>query len=131
MPAVFFEAPHRIARTLAQAHDMLGDRPIIAGRELTKAHETLVEQPISAWLKANADGASERGEHVIVVLPQPEGAILARDRPDDSLLAAEVGQMIETGGLRPKEAAKQLAAKYGISAKDVYALHTQRNKQNF
>jgi len=36
MPAVFFEAPHRVARTLAQLADKLGKRPIIAGRELTE-----------------------------------------------------------------------------------------------
>jgi hypothetical protein len=39
--------------------------------------------------------------------------------------------MIENWGVRPKEAAKRLSAKYGIPAKDIYALHTRRNRQNF
>src|SRR5688500_3849628 len=72
MPVVFFESPHRVAKTIAQVGQLMGDRPIVAGRELTKLHEQLVEQPISAWLKANEAGASEKGEHVIIVLPTQE-----------------------------------------------------------
>jgi 16S rRNA (cytidine1402-2'-O)-methyltransferase len=131
MPAVFFEAPHRIARTLAEARDLLGNRPIITGRELTKAHETLVEQPITAWLEANAAGASEKGEHVVIVLPPDPAAATPPTRPDDAGLTAEVGHLIENEGCKPKEAAKRLGAKYGIPASEIYALHAKRNKQNF
>ena len=35
----FFESPHRIAETLKAAADILGDRPIMVGRELTKLHQ--------------------------------------------------------------------------------------------
>src|SRR5215510_6899047 len=39
---VFFEAPHRIARTLEELASKIGNRPIFLGRELTKSHEELV-----------------------------------------------------------------------------------------
>lgn len=128
-PAVFFEAPHRVARTMGQLASKLGDRPIIAGRELTKMHETLVEQPINDWLASNAAGASDRGEHVIVVLPPEPGGSLARETPSDEALALELGQLTESRGLRAKEASKLLAAKYGLSASAIYALHARPRDQ--
>lgn len=128
MPAVFFEAPHRIARTMAQIRSVLGERQIVAGRELTKVHETLVEQPISAWLEQNEAGVSDKGEHVVVVLPPAKGSAPVSEVPDDRSIADEIGRMIENEGLRPKEAAKAVAAKYGLSASAAYALHARRNK---
>ena len=116
---------------MADAQSVLGDRPIIAGRELTKAHESLVEQPIEAWLRANAAGISEKGEHVVIVLPADPAMAGATMRPPDTELSAEIGQMIEHDGCKPKEAAKRLGAKYGVPASELYALHAARNKQNF
>ena len=40
---MFFEAPHRIRRTLQDLHDAAGDIQVVVGRELTKAHEELVK----------------------------------------------------------------------------------------
>jgi 16S rRNA (cytidine1402-2'-O)-methyltransferase len=128
MPVVFFEAPHRIARTMAQIRSILGERQIIAGRELTKLHETLVEQPISAWLDQNEAGASDKGEHVVVVLPPAPGSAPAAAALDDQSIADEIGRMIENDGLRPKAAARAVAAKYGLSASAAYALHARRKK---
>lgn len=125
MPVVFFEAPHRVAQTMAVLGDELGNRPIIAARELTKIHETLVEQPIMAWLKEHERGGRELGEHVIVVLPAETER---RERPSEEELVHELGQMTESGGMRPKEAAKQLAAKHGLTASEVYDLHIRRRR---
>jgi 16S rRNA (cytidine1402-2'-O)-methyltransferase len=36
---VYFESPHRIAATLADAAEVLGDRPVVIARELTKIHQ--------------------------------------------------------------------------------------------
>jgi len=47
---VFFEAPHRIRRTLEELREKVGDCRVAIGRELTKAHEELVRGPISAVL---------------------------------------------------------------------------------
>ena len=128
IPVVLFEAPHRIGRTMAQIRSVLGERQIIAGREVTKLHETLVEQPISVWLEENEAGVPDKGEHVVVIMPPDPGSAPAAAAPDDQSIGDEVGRMIETEGLRPKEAAKAIAAKYGLSASAVYALHARRNK---
>src|ERR1700676_1350210 len=47
---VFFEAPHRIRRTLEELKEEVGDCRVMIGRELTKAHEELVRGPISVVL---------------------------------------------------------------------------------
>ena len=65
---VLFEAPHRIAQTLADLHAGLGERDVVIGRELTKRFETIARVPLGearAWVEADPD--RERGEFVLVV----------------------------------------------------------------
>jgi 16S rRNA (cytidine1402-2'-O)-methyltransferase len=59
--AVFFEAPHRIRRTVRECRQTLGERPIVLFRELTKSHEESVYSP--------NDEVRELGEFCIVVSP--------------------------------------------------------------
>lgn len=61
---IFFEAPHRIERTLADLLLAVGDRPVAVARELTKVHEQLVIGPIS---KATNRLTSLKGEYTVVV----------------------------------------------------------------
>jgi 16S rRNA (cytidine1402-2'-O)-methyltransferase len=60
--AVFFEAPHRIRRTLAEVRIECGERPIMTCRELSKIYEELV-------VKQNVpvESIKEAGEFTIVV----------------------------------------------------------------
>jgi 16S rRNA (cytidine1402-2'-O)-methyltransferase len=41
-PIVFYESPHRIAETLEDMAQILGDRPVVIARELTKIHEEIL-----------------------------------------------------------------------------------------
>jgi 16S rRNA (cytidine1402-2'-O)-methyltransferase len=63
---VFYEAPHRIARSLADMLEVLGDRPAAVARELTKVHEEVIRGNL-ADLARTAAGAAWRGEFVVVV----------------------------------------------------------------
>src|SRR5690606_22426027 len=64
---VFFEAPHRVERTLADLEPLLVNRKIILNRELSKIHEQSVKWPIdSSQLKTSI---LARGEFVVVVGP--------------------------------------------------------------
>jgi 16S rRNA (cytidine1402-2'-O)-methyltransferase len=90
---VFFEAPTRIAATLAAMVEAYGGtRRAVVARELTKAHE---ESPAGtlAELALRFSGAAPRGEIVVLVAP-PEAA--APDQPGealDALLVALAGEM--------------------------------------
>lgn len=123
--AIFFESPHRVLRTLGDIRRLLGERQICVGRELTKAHQELVEQPISGFL----EGAKEpRGEYVLV-LPHTPMAQEQAARPTDEAIVAELGDMTEKEGLKPRAAAKALAAKYGLSASDIYQLSVRHEPE--
>ena len=69
MTTVFFEAPHRIVRTLEAMESIVGpDREIAIARELTKTFETIKRGPVSEivqWIKS--DPMQQKGEYVLMV----------------------------------------------------------------
>lgn len=104
----FFESPHRLASTLAEAAEILGgDRRVAVCRELTKMYEetrrgTLEE--IAAWA---ADGV--RGE--ITVVLEGAGVSTAPVNPED--LVEEVEFRV-SGGERLKDACRSVAGTAGL-----------------
>ena len=74
---VLYEAPHRVAETLADLHEALGERDVVIARELTKRFETIAQVPLAqaaAWLQEDPDRT--RGEFVLMVegrAPQAPG----------------------------------------------------------
>ncbi len=64
-PVVFFEAPHRIERTLIECSKYLVNQQIIVARELTKLNETLVVSPNIASIGT----VNPLGEFVVAVIP--------------------------------------------------------------
>jgi len=110
---VFFEAPSRIADTLAALAGAFGDeRPAAVCRELTKLHEQ-VRRGTLAELAAWAEGGV-RGEIVIVV----GGAPALEASPATAL--AEVQRRVADGE-RLKDATREVAAATGLSARELYA----------
>jgi len=73
---VLFEAPHRIAATLADMAAVLGSaREAVVARELTKAHETIYRGTLRELAaRAAADSNFARGEITLVVRGAPPGA---------------------------------------------------------
>ncbi|MCT9820626.1 16S rRNA (cytidine(1402)-2'-O)-methyltransferase [Microbacterium sp. W1N] len=109
---VFFEAPSRIADTLTAMADAFGaDRPAAVCRELTKLHEEVRRGALSDLAAWAADGV--RGEIVVVV----GGGAARVVSPDDAL--AEVQRLVATG-IRLKDAAGEVSAQTGHSARDLY-----------
>jgi 16S rRNA (cytidine1402-2'-O)-methyltransferase len=114
----FFEAPHRITRTLTEAAQYFGNRPIAVGRELTKVHQEFLRgtaQEVASRLEA------PRGEFTVVVGPGEAASKMDAPPVSDEQLAAEFGQDTETTGLRRREAVARLARRYGRPVRDVYA----------
>jgi 16S rRNA (cytidine1402-2'-O)-methyltransferase len=101
---VFFEAPHRIKRTLGELREQLVNRPIQAHRELTKINEELVD--------AGSSEPTERGEFTIVVGKQRE---LGSKTP------------AEVDGLKMLDLFGELTNIEAISADDVIMILAQLN----
>jgi 16S rRNA (cytidine1402-2'-O)-methyltransferase len=117
---VFFEAPHRVAATLADLAAAFGaERPAALCRELTKTYE----QVRRAGLGELADQAAAdppRGEITLVVGGAP---VVAKGRPsDEELRAALAGR--EAAGLSRRDAVTAVAAEYDVPRREVYALAT-------
>jgi len=110
---VIFESPRRLAGTLRELADVLGDRPACVARELTKLHEEAARGRLRE-LADRFDGPV-KGEITIVVAGAPEPAALGAADLDDAIRAR-----IAEG--RPVSAiASELAADAGLPRREVYA----------
>ena len=109
---VFFESPHRIAETLADAADVLGpDRRAAVCRELTKTYEQVRRGTLPDLAEWAADGV--RGEITVVIA----GADPVSADPADYV--AEVLRRVESGE-RLKDACAAVAAETGASKRELY-----------
>jgi 16S rRNA (cytidine1402-2'-O)-methyltransferase len=112
---VFFESPHRIVATLADAAAAMGaDRPAAVCRELTKTYEEIRRDTL-AGLAAWAGEAQPRGEITVVVGGAPVRAMSITDDDLAGLVAAE-----EADGTPRKEAIVAVARRHGRPRREVY-----------
>lgn len=63
---ILYEAPHRLAKTLKELFEFLGDRSVAICKELTKVHEKVLRGRLSQVLE-NLNTVSIKGEWVIVI----------------------------------------------------------------
>lgn len=111
---VFYEAPHRLAASLTDACEVLGDRPAVVARELTKMHEEIARGRLSE-LAVAFSGERARGE--IVLLISGLAVEEAADHPVD--IATRVAEF-EATGLDPKAALKRVAKEMGLTRSEAY-----------
>jgi len=102
---VFYEAPHRIARTIGEVTQYLVDPQIMLCREITKINEELVK-----W--NNSETVKELGEFVVVV--GASHALEERD-PDESEVARLFGQIADSTGLEEEAVIAMVATHFGVS----------------
>ncbi len=111
---VFFEAPHRLAESLADMAAVFGaDRPAAVCRELTKTHEEVRRGPLAKLAAWADDGV--RGEVTVVV----GGATVAAVDSAPDQLAAEVARR-EASGEPRKQAIADVARDAGVAKRIVY-----------
>jgi 16S rRNA (cytidine1402-2'-O)-methyltransferase len=127
--SVLFEAPGRLAGTLADLADVCGpDRPAAVCRELTKLYEEVRRGPLAALAAAAAAGEiAARGE-IVVVLGDATGAtgegptsrgVTSGGADALATARAEVERLVADGVARG-EAARRMAASSGIPRRRLY-----------
>lgn len=110
---IFYEAPHRLAKTLtAMAAAFGGDRRAVLARELTKRYEEFARGTLTELIE---QAANPRGEYVILVAPGPAAAPAEAAGPE--LPVVEAVQTLIDAGQKPNAAIKQVAKERGWSAK--------------
>ena len=110
----FFESPHRIAATLAEAVEILGsNRRAAVARELTKIYEEVRRGTLAELAEWVAGGI--KGEITCVI----EGALPETRTIEFSELIAQVNELV-AGGERLKTACATVAAAHKVSKKELY-----------
>ncbi len=114
---VFYEAPHRIQKTLNDMFAIFGNRKACIGRELTKKHEEYIRGGLEQL--AQIDPATLKGEMVIVI----EGS-LGEIKPD--INNDEIIQMVKnmvSMGLSTKDAIKKVAEATNVNKNYIYKVY--------
>jgi len=115
---IFYEAPHRIADTIADAVAILGDRPACLAREVTKLHEEFRRGKLTELFQSLGEHPA-KGEITLVIGPPEKGAPGANVDTAQSL-AARVDELMHQAKLDRKEALKLAAKERGMSKRDAY-----------
>ncbi len=114
---ILYEAPHRIAETLADALAILGDRPACVAREVTKLHEEFRRGRLFELVQS-LEARPIRGEITLLIAPPDSGSIAQTDTAQS--LAARVDELMHQAKLDRKEALKLAAKERGITKRDAY-----------
>lgn len=120
---IFYEAPHKLRRTLGDFQKLFGDsRRIAVVRELTKLHEEV-------WRTTVGEAAAyyrehePRGEYVLVIAgaeqPVPDGPAYTLED------AVDIARGLLDDGVPPSEAAKQAAKVTALRKAEIYKALTE------
>ncbi|OQB15182.1 MAG: Ribosomal RNA small subunit methyltransferase I [Firmicutes bacterium ADurb.Bin193] len=111
---VFYEAPHKLDRTLKDILAVLGDRRAAACRELTKKHEEVIRGTVSSLITHFSE-TGPKGEFVLVV----EGLVKEEEK-EFSMTVSEHIDMLISEGMDKKEAVKTAAKQRNLPKREVY-----------
>lgn len=117
---IFYEAPHRISKTLAAIREAWGNRRAVLARELTKRYEEFARGTLDELIEWLAKGEA-RGEFCLIV----EGYTGVAENAEEGSWWQELDVMAHVDhyiaeGISKKDAIKQVAQDRGVSKRDVY-----------
>jgi len=116
---IFYEAPHRVLKSLIDMAAVLGPRQASIARELTKIHEEFLHGTITELFEQLKGREKIQGEFVIVV-NRGEPAIVEAAYPDS--IRQHLEEEMEKTGLPRNEALKSIARQRGIPRKQAYRM---------
>ncbi|WP_127849395.1 16S rRNA (cytidine(1402)-2'-O)-methyltransferase [Lacticaseibacillus hulanensis] len=113
---IFYEAPHRLAKTLTAMAEAFGsDRQAVLARELTKRYEEFARGTLAELIE---QAATPRGEYVILVAPGP--AAPEEEAEDADLSVVDAVQALIDAGAKPNAAIKQVAKERNLERQAIY-----------
>ena len=112
---VAFEAPHRLAATLRDAREVLGDREACLGRNLTKPHERYDRGSLSQLEATLSEESVVRGECTIVIAGASPRERHVTDAMDDA-------RLLLLGGAPARVVQELLQQRHGLARREAYAL---------
>jgi 16S rRNA (cytidine1402-2'-O)-methyltransferase len=114
---VFYEAPHRIADTLADVEGVWGaDCRVALARELTKFHEEFLRGAVHDVRNQLAARETIRGEMVLLIDAHP----LASGSAATTSVQDRLAELEKSEGLAEKDALKRIARERGVSKSELW-----------
>lgn len=118
---IFYEAPHRLIKTLEELRDAVGNRGITVTKELTKKHETVFKTTLDEAI-ACYNEEEPRGEYVLILAGKDEQELKEEIQQEWTSMSIEDHMQFYTDkGMDEKSAMKQVAKDRGVSKRDIYA----------
>ena len=116
---IFYEAPHRIEKTLRYMLEVFGNRNISVHREISKLHEEIYRGTIQELISSVSD---LKGEFVLIV----EGN--HQDIDYSGLSVLEHIQLYLDDGMSEKDAIKVVARERGVAKSVIYKEYHENKK---
>ena len=107
---IFYEAPHRIMKTLNLMLEVLGDRNISIAREITKKFESIYRGKISEIIEM----VPEKGEFVLVVQGSSNSDV------DESLSIEDAVNLYIKAGFSVMDSIKKVAKERNVPKNEIY-----------
>ena len=124
MTQIWFEAPRRLAKTLALMAEIYGDRLVVITRELTKLHETIERDRLELLAEKYARNDPPKGELVLLV----EGADKSAQSYDEDGVRALLGDILQNSSV--KDAAREAEALTGWPRRNLYQIALSITKKD-
>ncbi|MEJ7861558.1 MAG: 16S rRNA (cytidine(1402)-2'-O)-methyltransferase [Pyrinomonadaceae bacterium] len=122
---VFYETPHRIAKSLIDCLEILGNREAAVAREITKLHEEIIRGNLQE-LAEKFSQTIIKGE-IVLVIDRTEIQNSKLKIQNSKSLAARVAEL-EAEGTDRKLALKKAAKEFGLARSEAYRiLQTNKN----
>ena len=119
LPIIFYEAPHRLIKTLKNMLSVFGNRNISISKEISKLHEMIFTGTLEEAISLIKD---VKGEFVIVVDKSYDV-----DNNNDIDIMVSISMYVKSG-LSIMDSIKRVARDKGMSKSDVYKYYIERKK---
>lgn len=116
---IFYEAPHRINKTISTIYSVFAERKLVIARELTKLHEEFIYTSLSEFSQNPITDL--KGEIVLVVEGYSDDTSL-----DTSLLLDKIDLLIKEQKYSVKEATQVVAILFNVSKNILYDAYIKR-----
>lgn len=121
---IYYEAPHKLMRTLLDMLEVFGDRKIAACRELTKRYEEVIRGTITELITHFSQN-EPRGEFVLVVDGCKESL---KAETFEQSITMHVDSLILTG-MDKKSAIQLVAKKRRLPKREIYNEYISKHKE--
>ena len=116
---IFYEAPHKLRKTLQDLDEYIEDRNIVLAHELTKIHESFYKGTAKELLQ---ELENPKGEFVVIVEGSKEDKAQEITEVLNNMSVEEHYKYYENQGMDKKEIIKKVAKDRGVSKNEVYQL---------